>query len=109
DAANIVQSQTVSHPASVSQYAALEALEGPQDFLPGFVQSFVARRNLIVNRLQAMPGLECPIPQGAFYVFPSCRNLFGRRTPDGGAIDKDTQPAMQLLGSARSSLVPRCA
>jgi len=106
DAANIVQSQTVSHPASVSQYAALEALEGPQDFLPGFVQSFVERRNLIVNRLQAMPGLECPIPQGAFYVFPSCRNLFGRRTPDGGTIDNDTDLAMYLLGSAGVALVP---
>ena len=70
-----LQSQTVSNAASVSQWAAVEALTGPQEFIGNFQRAFEERRDLVVSMLNQAQGLECSKPQGAFYVYPSMRNL----------------------------------
>ena len=105
-AANVVQSQSISNASSITQYAALEALTGPQEFLPGFVRAFHERRDVVIKRLQAMPGLACAMPQGAFYAFPSCSALLGKRTPQGTTIGNDMDLVLYLLEHAGVALVP---
>ena len=78
-----LQSQSTSNPCSISQWAAVEALEGPQDFLPRWVKSFEERRDLVVAMLNQAKGLTCPTPEGAFYVYPSCAGSIGKTTPKG--------------------------
>ena len=78
-----VQSQSTSNPSSVSQAAAVEALNGTQDFISANNELFKARRDLVVERLNNCPGLHCPKPEGAFYVYPSCAGTIGKTTPDG--------------------------
>ena len=92
-----VQSQSTSNPSSISQWAALEALTGPQEFLAGNNDMFVRRRNLVVAALNAIDGIECPMPEGAFYVYPSIAGLIGKSTPKGHVIATDEEFAMQLL------------
>ena len=92
-----VQSQSTSNPSSISQWAALEALTGPQEFLAGNNDIFVRRRNLVVAALNAIDGIECPMPEGAFYVYPSIAGLIGKSTPKGHVIATDEEFAMQLL------------
>ena len=92
-----VQSQSTSNPSSISQWAALEALTGPQEFLAGNNDMFVRRRNLVVAALNAIDGIDCPMPEGAFYVYPSIAGLIGKRTPKGHVIATDEEFAMQLL------------
>ena len=92
-----VQSQSTSNPSSISQWAALEALTGPQEFLAGNNDTFVRRRNLVVAALNAIDGIDCPMPEGAFYVYPSIAGLIGKRTPKGHVIATDEDFAMQLL------------
>ncbi len=101
-----VQTQSTTHASSLSQAGALAALTGPQDFLVERVASFQARRDLIVQRLNDMVGLACLRPEGAFYVFPSCRALLGRDTPDGKQLHTDQDLARYLLDAAQVSLVP---
>ncbi|MCC6195159.1 MAG: pyridoxal phosphate-dependent aminotransferase [Burkholderiales bacterium] len=101
-----VQTQSTTHASSLSQAGALAALTGPQDFLPGRVASFEARRNLMVERLNGIAGLSCRRPEGAFYVFPSCAGLIGRARPDGGRLASDQDLALYLLDAAGVSLVP---
>ena len=85
-----VQSQTTSNPCSISQAAATAALSGPQDFIAERCAVFAERRDLVVAMLDAVPGLICPTPQGAFYVYPSCAGLIGKRRPDDGRrLDSD--------------------
>jgi len=84
-----VQSQSTSNPCSISQEAALAALTGPQDFLAERAGIFKQRRDLVVAMLNDTPGLSCPTPQGAFYVYPSCAGVIGKTTPDGERIDSD--------------------
>lgn len=92
-----LQSQTVSNASSVSQWAAVEALTGPQDFIPKFQRAFEERRDLVVSMLNQARGLECNKPDGAFYVYPSIGNLIGKRTPDGTRIDTDGTFVRELL------------
>ena len=92
-----VQSQSTSNPSSISQWAALEALTGSQEFLADNNEVFVRRRNLVVAALNAIDGIECPMPEGAFYVYPSIAGLIGKSTPKGHVIATDEEFAMQLL------------
>jgi aspartate aminotransferase len=100
-----VQSQSTSNPSSVAQYAALEALNGPQDFLGPFRAAFQRRRNLVVDALSAIPGVVCPRPEGAFYVYPDISALIGKRTPGGVVIDSDETFATALLEDAGVAVV----
>ncbi|MEM6577705.1 MAG: pyridoxal phosphate-dependent aminotransferase [Pseudomonadota bacterium] len=92
-----VQSQSTSNPCSVSQWAAVEALNGPQDFLPRHNDVFVRRRNLVVAALNAIPGISCPVPDGAFYVYPSIAGLIGKTSAGGTQIDSDEAFCTALL------------
>ena len=92
-----VQSQTTSNPCSISQWAALEALEGPQAFLQDNQTLFKGRRDLVVAGLNAIEGITCPIPEGAFYVYPSIAGLIGKTTPSGKVIATDEGFAIALL------------
>ena len=78
-----LQSQSTSNPCSISQWASVEALEGPQDFLKRWVASFQERRDLVVSMLNQAKGLSCPKPEGAFYVYPSCAGVIGKTTREG--------------------------
>ena len=82
-AMNMIQSQSTTHTSSISQAAAEAALNGPQGFLADWVKVFQERRDLIVSMLNQSTGLSCPTPEGAFYVYPSCARLMGRKTPEG--------------------------
>lgn len=92
-----VQSQTTSNPCSISQWAALEALEGPQAFLQDNQTLFKGRRDLVVAGLNAIDGITCPIPEGAFYVYPSIAGLIDKTTPGGKVIETDEDFAIALL------------
>ncbi len=88
-AMSIVQSQSTSCPSSISQAAAIAALDGPQDIVEERRLAFERRRDLVVNGLNAIAGIDCIRPQGAFYVFASCAGMIGAVTPDGGVISTD--------------------
>lgn len=92
-----VMGQTTSNPCSISQWAAVEALNGTQDFIPKNKKLFQERRDLVVSMLNQANGLKCPTPEGAFYVYPSCAELIGKKTPDGKVIDTDEAFAIALL------------
>ena len=92
-----IQSQSTSNPCTISQWAALEALNGPQDFIPVNVQTFLRRRDLIVAGLNAAPGIHCPTPDGAFYVYPSITGCIGKTTTAGTLIDTDETFCKALL------------
>lgn len=92
-----LQSQTVSNPTSISQWAAVEALTGPQDFIPQRQRVFEERRDLVFSMLNQSSGIECPKPEGAFYVYPSIRKLIGKTTPGGRSIDSDEVFVSELL------------
>ena len=92
-----VQSQSTSNPCSVSQYAALEALTGPQEFLGENAQLFQRRRDLVVEGLNACAGVECPVPEGAFYVYPSIAGCLGKTSAGGTRIETDEDFATALL------------
>ena len=92
-----VQSQSTSNPSSVSQAAAVEALNGPQDFIAKHNDVFKQRRDMVVEMLDACPGLACHRPEGAFYVYPSCAGAIGKKTPDGATISSDGDFVTYLL------------
>ncbi|WP_439143117.1 pyridoxal phosphate-dependent aminotransferase [Planktotalea sp.] len=92
-----IQSQSTSNPCTISQWAAVEALNGPQDFLEEKNKVFVRRRNLVVEMLNSIDGMKCPVPEGAFYVYPSISGLIGKSTPDGTVIENDEIFATKLL------------
>ncbi len=94
-----IQSQSITHTAAVSQAAAVAALNGPHDFVARHNAIFQERRDLVVSMLNQAPGLTCPVPQGAFYVFPSCAGLIGKKTPDGKVIETDEDFVTYLLES----------
>jgi aspartate aminotransferase len=104
-----LQSQSTSNPSSISQWAAVEALNGTQDFLKDWVQSFRERRDLVVSMLNQATGLSCPTPEGAFYVYPSCEGCLGKKTPKGTAIDSDGDFAAALLEEEGVAVVPGAA
>ncbi len=92
-----VMSQTTSNPCSIAQWAAVEALNGPQDFIAERNVSFKARRDLVVSMLNQAQGIQCPTPEGAFYVYPSIAGLIGRKAPTGAVIANDEDFARELL------------
>jgi len=92
-----LQSQSTSNPCSISQWAAVEALEGPQDFLKDWVKSFQERRDLVVAMLNQAKGISCPKPEGAFYVYPSCAGTIGKTSRGGKTIGNDEDFATALL------------
>jgi aspartate aminotransferase len=94
-----LQSQSTSNPSSISQAAALAALTGPMDFLAERNEKFRERRDLCVDLLNKAPGLTCLKPEGAFYVYPSCAGVIGKRTPDGKVITNDSDFVLFLLES----------
>ena len=100
-----VQSQSTSNPCSISQAAAVEALNGPQDFIAVHNKVFIERRDMVVDLLNAIPGISCPKPDGAFYVYPSCAGAIGKRTPDGGLIQSDDDFVSYLLKSEGVAVV----
>jgi len=100
-----MQSQSTSCPSSVSQAAAVEALTGPQEYLALRAHEFQQRRDAVVRALNAIPGLSCRTPEGAFYVFPSCAGMIGARTPDGRTIATDQDFALYLLDAAGVAVV----
>ena len=95
-----IQSQSTSNPSSISQAAAIEALNGPQDFIPAHNEVFKQRRDMVVAMLNKCPGLHCPMPEGAFYVYPSCAGVIGKTTPDGKKIESDGDFVTYLLEAA---------
>lgn len=98
-------SQTTSNPCSISQWAALEALNGTQDFIKPNAKLFQERRDLVVSMLNQATGLHCPTPEGAFYVYPSCAGLIGKTAPSGKVIESDEDFATELLESEGVAVV----
>ena len=93
----MLQSQSTSNPAAVSQWAAVEALNGPQDFIPKHNKIFKERRDLCVSMLNQANGLKCPKPEGAFYVYPSCAGAIGKTAPTGKKLATDEDFVTELL------------
>ena len=92
-----IQSQSTTNPSSISQAAAVEALNGKQDFIPVRAKAFQERRDFVVNSLNAIEGISCLKPQGAFYVFPNCKGLIGKKDKSGKKITNDTDFVQSLL------------
>ena len=104
-----IQSQSTSNPSSIGQAAAVEALNGRQDFIADRQAAFAERRDLVVSMLNQAQGLTCPTPQGAFYVYPGCAGIIGKRTPDGAVVANDTDFATYLLDAEGVAVVPGAA
>ena len=100
-----IQGQSTSNACSISQWAAVEALDGPQDYIATSRAAFLRRRDLVVRLLNACSGIECPTPDGAFYVYPSIAGLIGKTTPSGTAIDTDADFARELLAAEGVAVV----
>jgi aspartate aminotransferase len=101
----MIQSQSTSNPSAVSQWAGVEALEGPQDFIARHNAIFKERRDLCVSMLNQARGLHCPKPEGAFYVFPSCEGNMGRIAPSGNKLDTDEDFVTELLDAEGVAVV----
>ncbi len=108
-AMNKVQSQSTTHTSSISQAAAAAALTGPQDFIAANNAVFKERRDLVVALLNQASGLVCPTPEGAFYVYPSCRELIGKSTPGGKLIATDEDMVAYFLEEQGVAAVPGTA
>jgi aspartate aminotransferase len=93
----MIQSQSTSNPTAVSQWAAVEALNGPQDFIPKHNKIFKERRDLCVSMLNQANGIKCPKPEGAFYVYPSCAGTMGKTAPSGKKLATDEDFVTELL------------
>ncbi len=104
-AMDFLQGQQTSGACSISQWASLAALEGPQDCVRKFRDIFKERRNFMVEALNGIDGIACPMPQGAFYVYPSCSGFIGKTTPKGKFLRTDEDVAMTLLEEAGVSVV----
>lgn len=100
-----VMGQTTSNPCSISQWAAVEALNGTQDFIPKNKKLFQDRRDLVVSMLNQANGVNCPTPEGAFYVYPSIAKLIGKKAPSGKVIETDEVFALELLEAEKVALV----
>jgi len=100
-----VMSQSTSNPSSIAQWAAVEALNGPQDFIKPNARLFQERRDLVVSMLNQANGIKCPTPEGAFYVYPSCEGLIGKTAPSGRTIGSDQDFANELLDAEGVAVV----
>jgi aspartate aminotransferase len=98
-AMDFVQGQQTSGASSIAQWAAVEALDGPQDHLPRFKKAFEERRDLVVSMLNQTKYLKCPTPEGAFYVYPSCAEAMGKTAPSGKVLETDEDFVSELLES----------
>jgi aspartate aminotransferase len=105
-AINLIQSQSTSHACSIAQWAAVAAINGPQDALETNRAAFRRRRDLVVDQLNAAPGLSCKSPDGAFYVFADCTRLLGGSAGGGVALQNDVDVCNWLLESAGVAVVP---
>jgi len=92
-----LQSQSTSNPCSISQAASVEALLGKQEFIREWAEVFKGRRDLVVGMLNEAKGIKCPRPEGAFYVYPSCEGVLGRKAPSGRIIENDLDFSSELL------------
>jgi aspartate aminotransferase len=101
----LIQSQSTSNPTAVSQWAAVEALDGPQDFIPKHNAVFKERRDLVVSMLNQANGIKCPKPEGAFYVYPSCAGTMGRTAPTGKKLATDEDFVTELLDAEGVAVV----
>ena len=108
-AISVIQSQSTSNPCSISQAAAIAALNGKQEFIEENNAIFQRRRDLVVKALNEIKGIRCSNPNGAFYVFPSCHDLIGKKTPKGMVIKNDNDFAAYLLEEALVAVVPGIA
>ncbi len=108
-AMNKVQSQSSTHTSSISQYAAVAALNGPQDFIAKHNKIFQERRDLVVSMLNQANGLSCHTPEGAFYVYPSCEGTLGKTTPDGKKLESDEDFITYLLETEGVAVVQGAA
>ena len=100
-----LQGQSTTNPSSISQWAAVAALDGPQEFLSEWREVFQGRRDLVVGGLNAAAGIECLTPEGAFYVFPSVQGLLGRRSASGRELATDEDVVLALLEETGVALV----
>jgi aspartate aminotransferase len=108
-AMSMIQSQSTSSPSSISQAASVEALNGIQDYIKTNAELFQSRRDMVVKMLNEIAGINCNTPNGAFYVFPSCKGLYGKKTPGGKVIENDNDFASYLLEEALVAVVPGVA
>ncbi len=108
-AMNNIQSQSTSNPVSFCDKAAVEALNGPQEFMKGWVAEFDKRRRYVVDRLNKIPGVSCLLPQGAFYVFPNFSKVYGKKTPGGKVVNGSSDLAAYLLDEHKVAVVPGVA
>jgi aspartate aminotransferase len=108
-AMSVIQSQSTSCPSSIGQAAAVEALNGTQEFIKPNAKLFQDRRDLVVSMLNSIDGINCNTPNGAFYVFPACSGLYGKQTPQGLTINNDNDFATYLLEHALVAVVPGIA
>ncbi len=108
-AMSMIQSQSTSSPSSISQAASTEALNGVQDYIHSSKKIFEKRRDMVVAMLNAIDGIDCNAPNGAFYVFPSCQGLYGKKMPDGKIIENDNDFSAYLLEEALVAVVPGIA
>ncbi len=104
-----VQSQSTTHTSSISQAASVAALNGPQNFIAKHNKIFKERRDLVVSMLNQAPGLKCPTPEGAFYVYPSCAGAIGKKTPDGKIIETDEDFVTYILETEGVAVVQGAA
>jgi len=109
EALGTLLSQASGNACSVSQAAAVEALDGDQGFVAESVATYRSRRDRMVARINAIPGLSCTPPEGAFYLYVNCGGLIGRHTPEGARLSTDDDVVMHLLESAGVALVPGAA
>jgi len=100
-----IQSQSTSNPSSIAQWASVEALNGPQDFIPRNNKVFKERRDLVVSMLNQANGIDCPRPEGAFYVYPSCAGTMGKKSPSGKVLANDEDFVTELLESEGVAVV----
>ena len=108
-AMSTIQSQSTSSPCSISQAASVEALNGVQDYIKTNAELFQGRRNMVVEMLNKIEGINCNTPNGAFYVFPSCKGIYGKKTEAGKIIENDNDFASYLLEEALVAVVPGIA
>ena len=104
-----IQSQSTSNPNSVAQWASIAALEGEMDFLKNNIKSFERRRNFVVEGLNKIAGLSCLMPNGAFYVYPNCQGVIGKKTANGNLINSDQDYCNYLLEKGLVAVVPGIA
>jgi aspartate aminotransferase len=109
DGVRKIMTQATGCPSSISQVAAIAALDGPLDCVQQFVKAYQARRDRSASRLNQIQGIECHVPDGAFYLYPSCEGIVGKKRPDGQLINSSSDFAEYLLEDYSVAVVPGIA